>query len=270
MQELRPAQLLHVAERRDERLDVVAVDRTDVVEAHLLEQGAGQHHALQMLLRTARQLPHGGHLTQDLFAALAKMRIHASRQRPRQVVGQRADVLRNRHVVVVQDDQEVRGRRACMVERLEGHTRGKRAVADDCNRAPILAAFGGRDRHAERGADRGTGVAHTERVVLALASRRKRREAAVLLDGVQQLAPPGQHFVRVGLMAHVPDQPVIWRIEYVVKGDVSSTVPSPRRNVRLGCSRSGSKTAAARRRAPGASRRQAAEVRGQLMDSRSG
>src|SRR5277367_3529530 len=106
-----------------------------------------------------------------------------------------------------------------MVERLEGHSSGKRAVTDDCNCAPVLAAFGGRDGHAESSADRGTGVADPKRVVLAFAPRWERSEAAVLLDGVQKLAAPGQHFVRVSLVTHIPHQAVIWRIKYVMKSD---------------------------------------------------
>ncbi len=47
----------------------------------------------------------------------------------------------------------------------------------------------------------------------------KRREAAVLLDGVQLLAPPGQHLVRIGLVADVPDDAVVRRVEDVVQGD---------------------------------------------------
>ena len=45
----------------------------------------------------------------------------------------------------------------------------------------------------------------------------KRREALVLLDGVQPLAPAGQHLVRVGLVPHVPDQPVVRGIEHVMQ-----------------------------------------------------
>src|SRR5208282_6345916 len=66
VQKLRAAQLFHVAQGSDEPLDVVAVDWSDIVEAHLLEQGAGQNHSLEVLLGAARQLPHRGHLAQDL------------------------------------------------------------------------------------------------------------------------------------------------------------------------------------------------------------
>ena len=219
VKQLRPAQLFDVPQRRDERLDVVAIDGSDVIEAHLLEQSAGQHHPLQMFLRAARKLPDGRHLPQHLLAALAQMRIHAPRQRSREIIRQGAHVLRNRHVVVIQDDQQIRRQRAGMIEGLKGHAGGQRAIPDDRDRASILAASCGRHRHTERRADRGARVAHAEGVVLAFGSGRERGEAAILFDGVQKLAATGQHFVRIGLMTHVPHQPVIGCIEDVMQGD---------------------------------------------------
>ena len=47
----------------------------------------------------------------------------------------------------------------------------------------------------------------------------KGREAARLLDGVQPVAAAGQHLVRIGLVADVPDQAVIGRIEHVMQRD---------------------------------------------------
>jgi len=81
----------------------------------------------------------------------------------------------------------------------------------------ILAALGGRDGHAEGRADGRAGMADTERVEVAFAARWKGRQALVLLDGVQERAPPGQYLMRIGLMAHVPDQPVVRRIEDIVQ-----------------------------------------------------
>jgi hypothetical protein len=51
-----------------------------------------------------------------------------------------------------------------------------------------------------------------EGVVLALGARGEGREPAVLLDGMQTLAPPGQHLVRIRLVPHVPHQPVARRV----------------------------------------------------------
>ena len=104
-----------------------------------------------------------------------------------------------------------------MIQRFECHAGGQRAVADDGHDPAILAALRGRDGHAQRGADRGAGVADAESVVFALAARRKRREPGVLFDGVQLLAAPGQYLVRVGLMPHIPDQTVVRGVEYIMQ-----------------------------------------------------
>ena len=58
-----------------------------------------------------------------------------------------------------------------------------------------------------------------EGVVLALGARRKWRQAPRLLDGMQAVAPPREYLVRVGLMAHIPDQPVVRRVEHKMEGD---------------------------------------------------
>ncbi len=147
------------------------------------------------------------------------MRVHAAGQCARQIIRERADVLGDRHVVVVQDDQQIGRQGPRMIQRLERHSRRERAVADDGHGAAIFAALRRGDRHAERGADRGARVTDAEGVVLALAAGRKGREAPVLLDGVQQLAATGQHLVRVRLMADVPHQPIVGRIENVMQRD---------------------------------------------------
>ena len=169
VQELRAGEHAHVAKRRDQRIHVVPVHRPDVVEAHLLEQRAGQHHALGVHFRAARKFPCRGHRAQHLLAALAQVRVHAPGHQSRKVIRQRPDVLRNRHVVVVQHDQQVDVEAACMVERLPREPGAHRAVADDGDDAPVAAGRAVRDRHAECGADRGARVADAETVGYARA-----------------------------------------------------------------------------------------------------
>ena len=62
-------------------------------------------------------------------------------------------------------------------------------------------------------------MADAEGVVFAFGARRERREAAALLDGVEPVAPAGQHLVRIGLVADVPHQAVVRRVEDVVQRD---------------------------------------------------
>src|SRR6185295_5277889 len=85
--------------------------------------------------------------------------------------------------------------------------------------------------HAECRTDRGAGVSDAEGVVFALGARRKWCQAAALLDGVEPVAPAGQHLVRVGLVPDVPDQPVVGRVEYVVERHGELDRAEPRREV---------------------------------------
>ena len=62
-------------------------------------------------------------------------------------------------------------------------------------------------------------MADAEGVVGAFAAGRKGRQAVALLDGVQPVAPAGQHLVRVGLVADVPDQAVLGGVEDIVQCD---------------------------------------------------
>src|SRR6185369_3125549 len=108
---------------------------------------------------------------------------------------------------------------AGVIQRFEGHAGAERAIADDRHDATLLLAARSGDRHAERRADRRARMANTERVVFALAARRKRREAVLQLDRAQLVAAPGQYLVRIGLMTDVPHDAVVRRIEDVMQGD---------------------------------------------------
>ena len=60
-------------------------------------------------------------------------------------------------------------------------------------------------------------MADAEGVVFAFGARRERCEPAALLDGVELVAPAGEHLVRIGLVTDVPHQPVARRLEDVVQ-----------------------------------------------------
>ena len=58
-----------------------------------------------------------------------------------------------------------------------------------------------------------------EGVVLALRALREAGQPAQLAQRAHALAPAGEDLVRIGLVAHVPHQPVIGRLEHVVQRD---------------------------------------------------
>ena len=58
-----------------------------------------------------------------------------------------------------------------------------------------------------------------ERVVFAFAAGRERRQAILLLDRMQLIAAAGEHLVRIRLMADIPHQAVVRRVEDIMQGD---------------------------------------------------
>ncbi len=147
----------HVPQHREEVVQVVPVDRTRIIEAELLEQRAAMSDhvageflgANRLLVDAARQA------LRDLAADFAQGHIGTSGQQPREIGRQGPDRRRYRHIVVVEDDDEIGIHRAGIVHRLVGHTGGHRPVADhahDMVRASFEIA---RHRHAEPGRDGG-------------------------------------------------------------------------------------------------------------------
>ena len=126
----------------------------------------------------ARQQPHralgGRHQVLERLAGIE----------PRQVARHRADRRRDRHLVVVQDDEQPFLHVAGVVHRLVGHARRHRAVADHADHVADVGAPRSRATAKPRpGRDRGRGMRRAEGVVGALgppgeAARARRRRAA--------------------------------------------------------------------------------------------
>ena len=55
-----------------------------------------------------------------------------------------------------------------------------------------------------------------EGIVLALAALGEARQPASAAQSANPLAPSGEDLVRIGLMANVPDQLVLGRVEHIV------------------------------------------------------
>ena len=182
VQELRTAEFLQVLQRGDQRLEVVAVDRPDVVEAELLEHRGRDHHALRVLLELLRELEQRRRDAEHLAADVLRGRVELAAHQPRQVLVERADRRRDRHVVVVEDHEQVGvGHHAGVVQRLVGHAGRHRAVADhrDALAVPLALELRG-GGHAERGRDAGRRMRGAEGVVLGLVTLRKARDAVLL------------------------------------------------------------------------------------------
>ena len=196
----------------------MTVDGADVVESHLLEQGRRADHALDVLLGAPGQLQRARQVREHALAVLAHHRVRLADQNACQIARHAADVLGDRHLVVVENHQHVGIDMAGMRQRLECHARAQGAIADDRTHTTPFALGPRRQRHAQRRRDRGARMTDTEGVIGRLVALGKRRQTPELPNGRHLLATPGQDLVGVGLVADVPHQAVIRRIQDVMQG----------------------------------------------------
>ena len=222
VQQLRALEGLQQLQRGHQRADVVAVDRAGVVEAHLLEQRGRHEHALPVFFPAAHEArgAAGAFVAEQFLAAFADRVEGAAAGHAAEHLGQPADVLADRHLVVVQNHQQIGFgiHAAGVVQRFVGHAGGHRAVADHRHHPSVAAAAGGGDRHAQRCRNRGRGVADAEGVVFAFLALRERRHPVLLLHRMDGVAATGEDLVRVGLVADVPDEAVVRGVVEVMQG----------------------------------------------------
>ncbi len=102
-----------------------------------------------------------------------------------QVASQRSDRGRDRHLVIVEHDDQTALQVTRLVDRFHRHATRQRRIADQGNDVMIFALAIARDGHAERCGKRRRSVTRAKRVVLRFVTTQKAADAAVLLDGGQ-------------------------------------------------------------------------------------
>ena len=208
--------VLHVFQDRHEVLQIVAVDRADIIKAHFLEPGAAGPEAAHIFFSAADGALEA-ELFRDALAELAQRPIGAAGDEARKISAHGAGRRRDGHVVVVQDHDQARVRHAGIVHRLIGHARADGAVPDDAHDVIGFVLQLRADGEAEAGGNRGRGVRGAERVVLALRAFGETRQAILLAQGADTVAAPGDDLVRIGLVADVEDDLVVRRVEHIVQ-----------------------------------------------------
>ena len=127
VQQDRPLDRLDPLEVAAQRLQVVAVDRPEVDEPQLLEEHAmverGLDRVLELLKPALGVLADQRDVRQERFDPLVPVVVRARHPRAIEVVGQAADSRADRHLVVVEDDQQLLSQSAGVVERLEDDAR---------------------------------------------------------------------------------------------------------------------------------------------------
>ena len=213
-------------ERLHQGVHVMAVHGPQVAVAQLFEQQPGDRDALEGLLAPLGGLGQAladalqGDGLDGALDAVPPVVVVLAGDHLVQVALERAHVGVDAHVVVVEDHKELLGLQvAALVEPLEGHARRHGAVADHGDAGIVLLLEVPGLGHAQGGGDAGAGVTRPEVVVEALVPLLEAREAAVLAQGVEAALAAGEDLVGVGLVADVPDDPVLEEVEAVQQGD---------------------------------------------------
>ena len=122
----------HVLEHWQQHVEIMAVDGSEIEEAEFLEQRTACPVRPRVFLGTRREaFPLLGQLARQLLADFAQVQIGVRRRDARQITRQRADWRRNRHIVVVEDDDQALVAGAGIVHGLIGHAGAHGAVADN-------------------------------------------------------------------------------------------------------------------------------------------
>ena len=229
-------------QRLDEQRQIVAVNRAEVAHTEFLENEAAAETAAAIIVGARgivaeRDFLHDAlHGLLDLLADLvgdfpARHPAHEGLKvllervvggvgdELVEVAGNRADVLGDGPLVVVEDADELLGRVRDVVQRLEGHAVGQRGVAKDTDDVLVALTLVTRGAHPEGGRERRARMACAEAVVLGLRAEREAVQAVGLADGVEAVLAAREQLVDIDLMAHIPDEFVLRRAEDAVQCD---------------------------------------------------
>ena len=99
---------LHILQSGHQRINIVTINRSDVIEAQFLEQRTRHNHSFEMLLPSSGKSLHRRSRSQYGFAAFAYAGICPSREDAGEIVRHGSDIPGYRHLVVVQNHQQVR------------------------------------------------------------------------------------------------------------------------------------------------------------------
>ncbi len=204
--------------------DAVAVDGAVVVEAQVLEEHAAHEARLDGVFELEQEPLHGVADHRHPREHLLHFRLDARVQRVHadaiQRLGQAADPRADRHLVVVEHDDQVLLQAAGVVQSLQHDAGTEGPVADDRDAVPLFLGPQQvvRATHAQDATRGAAGVARKEKVVFAFRRVGIPHQSATDADRLEILVASGNQLVRIDLMAGVPDQAIAAEVEGGVQG----------------------------------------------------
>ena len=222
MHKHRAVGIQHGSQRFPQLRDVVPVDRRRAYDAQLLEDhGMGNDELLHRFLHAAAEvgngLAHRAAALQVLLHVVARLAVLRRCAHVTQMLHERANIVRDGHLVVVQDDDHGRLSLADIVQSLERHAAGKRRIADERDDLLVGTRQIAGLRQAERHRKRVGCVPGIMNVVGAFAGLREAGKAPVGAQRAEVLQASGDQLVRIRLMPHIEHDLILGAIEQAVQ-----------------------------------------------------
>ena len=225
MQQLWSAHVLKLFKYAHHLAHIVAVERSEVAYVHALKnvllmsqrrlQGVVQPYyslasvVVQVALRA-----------QPLRGTVAQPIVRGIGVEVQQILLHTSHGTVYAHIVVVQHDKQVVGRRRHVVQSLEGQSARHGSIAYHSHHMSVgVSRLASRHSHAQSRRDGVGRVSARKGVVGALLRRGERPYAMQLAIGVKVVLAARQYLVAVGLMAHIPHYAVVGGVEHVVQGN---------------------------------------------------
>ena len=139
---------LKISQYIDQGVDVVSINRAVVVKPQCFKQTAGHDHAFNVFFGPACEFKHARNPLQHPFTAFPGTRDQFTAEYLREVFIQRADVRRDRHVVIIEYHEHIELFSTSMVQGFKGHAGGHSAITNNCHDFFIAALCPRCQRHA--------------------------------------------------------------------------------------------------------------------------
>ena len=124
----------------------------------------------------------------------------------------------NAHIVVVEDDEQVVGRRRHVINALKGQATTHSAIANDgYHMAVVIACFLCSYGHAQCCRHRVGSMPTSKRVIRAFLGAGERAYAMQLSVGIKGFTSARQYLMSVCLVSHVPHHTVVGRVKHIVQ-----------------------------------------------------
>ena len=147
----------------------MAVHRPQIAEAHFLKEGSRHQHRAYAVLDLVGSLQHpvanAGNAGENLFHIMLGLLVLRHQPYAGEIFAHGSHILVDRHLIVVQNDNEILAQFSRMVQSLEGFAAREGTIAYHRNDLIAAATQIPGNRHAQSSGNGGAGMANTEGII---------------------------------------------------------------------------------------------------------